>query len=72
MKHKNSRRTDSDRAVGEGADMLANDTDESTLEQASADFYGRRERIRTKITKGDFWIAIGMYLTLASVAFVIL
>jgi hypothetical protein len=73
MKHKKPRGTDSGRAVGTGADMLmSDDTDESTLEKASAALYGRRERILTKITKGDFWIAIGLYLTMASVAFVIL
>ncbi len=64
MQHEKSRRIESGRAVG--------DTGESTLEQASADFYGRREKIQTKITQGDFWIAIGLYLTMASVAFVIL
>jgi hypothetical protein len=64
MQHEKSRRIESGRAV--------DDTDASTLEQDSADFYGRREKILTKITQGDFWIAIGLYLTMASVAFVIL
>ena len=73
MKHRKRRQSESKRTTGEGTDKAANvDSGESTLEQASADFYGRRERLLTKITQGDFWIAIGLYLTLASVAFVIL
>ena len=73
MKHRKRRQTESNRTAGEGTDEAANvEFDESTLEQASADFYGRRERLLSKITQGDFWIAIGLYLTLASVAFVIL
>ena len=40
--------------------------------QVSSDFYGRRSKIWSKIRRGDLWIALGLYLLLSGVAFVIL
>lgn len=40
--------------------------------EASSAYYERRSRIRMKWHKGDSWIAVGLYLVLVSVAFVIL
>lgn len=40
--------------------------------QVTSDFYDRRSRIWSKIRKGDLWIALGVYLFLSGVAFVVL
>ena len=39
---------------------------------ASAEYYERRWHDKIKLERGDWWIAIGLYLTLCSVAFVVL
>ncbi len=54
-------------------DELVNDNlDETELEKASADFYARRKRIWIEFQKGDWLVAVAVYLILASVAFVVL
>ena len=40
--------------------------------EASSEHYERRSRIQFKWRQGDWWIAIGLYLALVSVAFVVL
>ena len=40
--------------------------------EASSEYYERRSRIRFKWHQGDWWIAIGLYLVLVGVAFVVL
>ena len=39
--------------------------------EASSAHYERRSRIRLKWHQGDIWIAIGLYLVLVGVAFVV-
>jgi hypothetical protein len=38
----------------------------------SADYYEQRHKSRIKFSKGDWWIAVGLYLLFVGVAFVIL
>ncbi len=73
MKRKKSRRTGNDQLTSQvegdvGGDSLA----EIALQQASANYYERRWRDRVKDHESDIWIAIGLYLILSSVAFVVL
>lgn len=46
--------------------------EEIALQKASADIYERRWKNEIKGSKGDWWIAIGLYLVLTSIAFVVL
>ena len=39
--------------------------------EASSDFYVRRSNTRKALRRGDWWIAIGAYLLLVSMAFVV-
>ena len=39
--------------------------------ESSADLYDQRARFRAKLNKGDWWIGVGLYLMLLSVAFVV-
>jgi len=55
----------------DAADENINETD-LLLFKASAEHYERRWRNRIKFNRGDWWLAIGVYLMLASVAFVAL
>jgi len=62
-----------DRLFSRDDDTAANENiSDTTLQKASADFYERRTKMWTNFTRGDFWIAIGLYLILASAAFVVL
>ena len=45
---------------------------DDALGKASADYYDRSWKNRLKIQKPDIWIAVGLYLVLSSVAFVLL
>lgn len=45
---------------------------EFDLRAISAESYERRRLIWTKFKRGDWWIAVGLYLVLSSVAFVVL
>ena len=45
---------------------------DDTLESISADYYDRSWKNRLKVERHDVWIAVGLYLVLSSVAFVIL
>jgi len=38
----------------------------------SSDFYDRRRKMSERLRKGDWWIALGLYLILAGIAFVVL
>lgn len=51
-----------------GKDELAN----AALQKASADYYERRWKNRIKEHRSDFWIVLGLYLIISSVAVVIL
>ena len=39
--------------------------------ERSADVYDRRARFRAKLSKGDWWIGVSLYLMILSVAFVV-
>ncbi|MCJ7589865.1 MAG: hypothetical protein MUO51_00770 [Woeseiaceae bacterium] len=73
MKNKKIKRAMNDRSVGQIEDAPANDDISDTgFQKASADFYERRTSMWSNFTRGDFWIAIGLYLILAGAAFVVL
>ena len=38
----------------------------------SSEYYERRSKIRFKWQQGDWWIAIGLYMVLVGVAFIVL
>ena len=64
-----------DQPVSQVDDEAANDNfKETDLKEfeASSDHYERRSRIRIKLHQGDWWIAVGLYLILIGVAFVVL
>ncbi len=44
--------------------------DDVALQQASARHYERRQKLWADFYRGDWWIAIGLYLIISSVAFV--
>ena len=46
--------------------------DASDLRAVSAESYERRSSIWIQFKRGDWWIAVGLYLIFASVAFVVL
>ena len=49
-----------------------NCTDSDTQEyEVSADLYSQRARSRANIRKGDWWVAVGLYLILFGIAFVV-
>lgn len=73
MKNKKNNAAPSTQSVGQIGGAPANDDIEDTgFQKASADFYERRASMWTNFTRGDFWIAIGLYLILAGAAFVVL
>ena len=64
-----------DQSISQVDDEAASDNfNETDLQEfeASSDYYERRSRIRIKLHLGDWWIAVGLYLILISVAFVVL
>ena len=55
--------------------MVDNDEfDASNSQQhwATADYFEQRSKVWVKLSKGDVWIAIGIYLVMASIAFVVI
>jgi len=73
MKRKKLRRTGNEQLASQAEDEVeSDDLDAIAFQQASADYYRRRSRNRVNDHKGDFWIAIGLYLILSSVAFAVL
>ena len=64
-----------DQPISRDDDEAANDNfNETDLQafEASSDYYERRSRNRIKLHQGDWWIAVGLYLILLGVAFVVL
>ena len=73
MKHEQSRRTGYEGPASQIEPGAANDElYETDLERVSAVSYERRREMWTKFDKGDWWIAIGVYLILSGMAFVVL
>jgi hypothetical protein len=48
------------------------DETESLQHEAAADYFERRSRMWIRLGQGDVWIAIGIYLILASIAIAVL
>jgi hypothetical protein len=71
MKRDKFRRTVNDQLMGHVEDEGVDDNlYDVAMQKASADNYERSWKARVKEQRGDCWIAIGLYLILASVAFV--
>jgi hypothetical protein len=60
------------RQSDEAAEAANDKLGDATVQKASADFYERRTQMWSNFKRGDIWIAIGVYLILASTAFVAL
>jgi hypothetical protein len=52
-------------------DEFAGDNSETAMFKATADYYERRWHGKFKDHQRDFWVAVGLYLVLSSVAFVV-
>ena len=75
MKRDQVRKSENHQPTSQVEDKAAHDNlDESGWHAlgVAADYYERRHKSRIKFSKGDWWIAIGVYLVFASVAFVVL
>lgn len=73
MKADKSRGFVTDQLISHVEDGVVNDSlAETELDKASADFYGRRKKIWIGFQKGDWLVAVALYLILASVAFVVI
>jgi len=55
-----------------GHEAENDDLYETDLERVSADDYEQRRKIWTEFNRGDWWIAVAVYLLLSGVAFVVL
>ena len=68
-----------DQRISQVDDEVANDNFNETdlweldvrVFKASSDYYKRCSRHRIKLHQGDWWVAVAVYLILASVAFVV-
>ena len=73
MKREKLRRTGKHQPTRHVEDWAAKDDPyETDLERLSALHYERRGRMWGKFNRGDWWVAVGVYLILSSVAFVIM
>lgn len=66
-----STETDQLNSATEG-EFSDDDSHDRTTEEKSAAYYKRVGKQREKDQKGDFWIAVGLYLILCSVALVVI
>ena len=72
MKRDKLRRTGNALLANEiGYEAGNDDLYETELERASADVYEQRRKIWLRMNKGDWWIAVAIYLAFASMAFVV-
>lgn len=73
MKRSKFRRTVNDQPIGQVEDeMTDDDLRDIAVSKASADYYERSWKSRIKDQQQDIWIAVGLYLILSSVAFMVL
>jgi hypothetical protein len=73
MKPKKITRTRIGRTISSAEDQFSDDNAyDRSMQEKSAAFYERSWKQRKKDQKGDFWIAVGLYLITCSVAFVVL
>jgi hypothetical protein len=73
MKRNKFRRTPKDQQNGPTEDQMSDgELYDDALDRTSADYYARIAKNRIKVQAQDIWIAVGLYMVLASVAFVVL
>jgi len=73
MKRNEFRRTSKDQQISQAEDQIADDElYDDAISKATADYYERSWKSRIKDRQLDIWIAVGLYLILSSVAFVVL
>lgn len=67
------RRSVKDQLSGQVEEGGANNPhDDTDLHKVSADYYERSWRMRIKLYRDDWWIALGVYSLLISIAFAVL
>lgn len=73
MKRNKFNRTPEDQQISQVKDQISDEELYGDgLDKASADYYDRIAKNRIKFQAQDTWIAVGLYLVLSSVAFVVL
>jgi hypothetical protein len=73
MRPKKITRTEIDQLISRPDDEFSDDNSyDRTMQEKSAAYYERTWKQRKKDQKGDFWIAVGLYLITCSVAFVVI
>jgi len=73
MKPKKIARTEVDRSTSSIEDGSSGDNSyDRSMQEKSAAYYERTWKQRKKDQKGDFWIAVGLYLITCSIAFVVI
>ncbi len=73
MKRIRFRRTSEDQQNSQSEHQISDDElYDDACAKASADYYVRSSKNRIKVRQLDIWIAVGLYLVLSSVAFVVL
>jgi len=73
MKPTNITQTETDQLISLGEDEFSeHESYDRTMQEKSAGCYERTWKHRKKDQKGDFWIALGLYLIICSVAFVVI
>ena len=73
MKRNKFKPTPEDQQISPVEDPISDDElYDDALDKASADYYERNAKNRIKVQAQDIWIAVGLYLILSSVAFVVL
>jgi len=67
------KRTVNDQLISQVEDKIADDDlHDDALSKSSADYYERSRKSRIKDQQLNFWIAVGLYLVLSSIGFVLL
>jgi len=73
MRRKRFRKTSKDQQVSQAQQQVSDDElYDDACAKASADYYVRSSKNRIKVRQLDIWIAVGLYLVVSSVAFVVL
>ncbi len=73
MKRNKFKRTSNDQQTDQPENQIAEDESyDDAISRATADYYERCWKDRIKDRKLDIWIAVGVYLVLCAVAFVVL
>ncbi len=73
MKRNKFRRISKDQQISPAEDQIADDElKDDAIYKATANYYERSWKSRIKDRWPDIWIAVGLYLILSSVAFVVL